>query len=1589
MVSSFFKNLFRRNKNKKNKPAPKRVFPRKFTLALENLEERLAPATIAQWNFATTGIQPQSYNPSPITTPSVISITGTPASAVSETGTLTTATITANNNLVIGDWVVLSGVTSAKYDETIWQVNGLIGTGPNYTGFTINTLTHIGNATALSNATATVAGYTITGISETSGTTATVTTSVNNAFTAGEFVTIAGVTDNGSATDYDYTWQIASASGSLFTITTPTNYGTGTASATASALLEGLMPSTVGTGTGYTLGMTGYPITGTTSTSVGDDIASSPSVSPYAISSILENASSTTATVSTTIPNSFYAGESVTISGVTSPSGYNQAYTVQSITPDHLQFTITTASSIGNATLGATPQVAQTTIAENTWRIRGLNNGWSLAAPQDSQGVQLDASTVGFTGINFSFDWYSTTQGVRDLQFQYSLNVNTANPTWVTYGGTTASQTYISPGNDFYADQTSEINVNLSSITGANNDANFGVRLVSAYDSTGGTSQYASAALTDTAISSAVSTVISGNSSVAVQLGGTTFPTLVNGEQVTITGVEPTAYDGSFTISNVNNTNGTFTYTVNGQTSSGALTVSGGNVFSTVAYNNNSGNWRFDNLTFSGIGNTPPNITSANSTQIYEGTTGSFQVTTSGSPAPTYSLSGLTGTESQWISIGPSSGIISFGTNRPAVTTTTPYTFSVNATNGVGSPPPQPFTVYDLPTISYTSVSNASYMQDFSSLSTSTVARAAGTAGNGSPVDGPYDLTTTNTGAFGATTPAPGLAGWYAENLDVGSALDFASGPAAGTQGALYDFNDGTAGSQSLGTISTTASGARFGAVFVNNTSETFNQFSLSYTGEQWWANTGTGNALNFAYEIGSAPIPQTGTGTQVASLGFTAQDTGSAVPLDAFVNADGMDQVPVNGVANGISWAPGQTLTIFWDKGTTGSSDGLGIANVSFSAQHVNQLPTQITSPDSAYANVGVNGSYQVTTSGFPTPPASGFGFGTGANAPPAWITFSNSTPGLLVFTNPPALPAGMGDQAFTFTITATNGVGSAATQQITVIETLPATPFTAGDLLLLQTGNNNTSDPVYASEAPVSLQEISSTGTLAENVPIPDNTTIGGTGNQPLSLDIGTTSLTNGTGNGTGVGQLERSADSSVVSFAGNDIDLNGDTDKATSDYRTLGVIGVNPSSLDTTTYGLISAGDDLRGAVEVNSSTLYSFGHTTNGGLRYYPGTGNSPTIGTEVDTSATKNNIRDAIVGFNGQVYYSSAKSTIPGVFISETGNGVPVADPTAPGTDTEVIDDNLTGSANPNGMFLADMSGDGLLQTGDRMYVLDSSLGLLVSTYTSPTGGAAYGTWSTLSPVIGGDPVTSSVNYIGLTGEVVSPTEVQLYFTNGDGTGNSSVWSLDDVDTGTSNTGQTATMIAQTSSTNGGMQYNGLSFAPIAATTASNFEINGSSAPASTHPNTSITFSVDLSSPNAPPSGNWPGVVYFVDTNSNTVLNPGGTVIPNDGVVTFTDTSGLSAGQYDVHAYYAGNLKIAAATSASDTLSVTGTQTDNVTLSSSPNSSTYGETVNFVATVTGTSDPGVTPTGSITLYDGATVVGTAQLPNRKTEPRSTR
>jgi hypothetical protein len=131
--------------------------------------------------------------------------------------------------------------------------------------------------------------------------------------------------------------------------------------------------------------------------------------------------------------------------------------------------------------------------SKQEWKVRGTN-GWSAGAGIASQGAQFSVSTLGFTGVSVSFDWYPSSNGEADLAIQYTTDGSTwtdatASQISIPSGGTlsvltnstnanliTGAYLNTTAGNTWYDD----ITLNLSGLASASNDPSFGIRLVNA-----------------------------------------------------------------------------------------------------------------------------------------------------------------------------------------------------------------------------------------------------------------------------------------------------------------------------------------------------------------------------------------------------------------------------------------------------------------------------------------------------------------------------------------------------------------------------------------------------------------------------------------------------------------------------------------------------------------------------------------------------------------------------------------------------------------------------------------------------------------------------------------------------------------------------------------------------------------------------------------------------------------------------------------------------------------------------------------------------------------------------------------------------
>ncbi len=128
--------------------------------------------------------------------------------------------------------------------------------------------------------------------------------------------------------------------------------------------------------------------------------------------------------------------------------------------------------------------------ANNVWRIVGTN-GWNSGAGIGTQGAQFNVSTAGFTNVTLSFDLMITVQGEADMQVEYTTNGTTWTNAALTYSGslasvlTNSSNANIVTGTYFHGTSPNANDTWFNGITAnfgsvANNDPNFGVRIVNA-----------------------------------------------------------------------------------------------------------------------------------------------------------------------------------------------------------------------------------------------------------------------------------------------------------------------------------------------------------------------------------------------------------------------------------------------------------------------------------------------------------------------------------------------------------------------------------------------------------------------------------------------------------------------------------------------------------------------------------------------------------------------------------------------------------------------------------------------------------------------------------------------------------------------------------------------------------------------------------------------------------------------------------------------------------------------------------------------------------------------------------------------------
>jgi hypothetical protein len=301
------------------------------------------------------------------------------------------------------------------------------------------------------------------------------------------------------------------------------------------------------------------------------------------------------------------------------------------------------------------------------WRIRGCSDGWSSNALPGTQGAEFDASTSGDSGISVSFDLDpSSASAPSQIAVQYTTDgtnwttvpaADLGTPTSAT-GATTdvtvatgAGGNLVTGGYYQIANSTTTpdalfwqngFTVNLTGISGVNNNPHFGVRIVNgasgASETNVGGSAYTAAGGGNWRLDNVLISASGGTLTAPSVTTNPTNQSVPAGQPVTFTAaatgnptptvqwfVGPVGSGTAITGA----TNSTLTFT----TSSTA--TDNGNTYYAVFTNSTSpftatttGATLTDTLT-------APTITNPTNVSIPAGNTATFSVTTSGSPLPT------------------------------------------------------------------------------------------------------------------------------------------------------------------------------------------------------------------------------------------------------------------------------------------------------------------------------------------------------------------------------------------------------------------------------------------------------------------------------------------------------------------------------------------------------------------------------------------------------------------------------------------------------------------------------------------------------------------------------------------------------------------------------------------------------------------------------------------------------------------------------------------------------------------------------------------------------------------------------------------
>jgi hypothetical protein len=253
------------------------------------------------------------------------------------------------------------------------------------------------------------------------------------------------------------------------------------------------------------------------------------------------------------------------------------------------------------------------------------------------------------------------------------------------------------------------------------------------------------------------------------------------------------------------------------------------------------------------------------------------------------------------------------------------------------------------PPAAHVDYSGQVYTQDFNSLPNPGAASV--NANNPVTISGVTYVPGNPLDFAAAISPTPGglglvntMSGWYGLGQ---LQTRLGAHPGDQTTGGIISFglNTGAGTNRALGLLATSSVGyTAFGVKFVNTTSNTLNYINVSVTGELW-RQSDKAKTLQCFYLIDPTAtngfsINATASLPQLNVIFPTSAGASGGIPVDGTAPANQSHLTAVNQAIT--SWPAGAALWLVWEMASpTGTSQGMGVDNLSFSASTAPIIPT------------------------------------------------------------------------------------------------------------------------------------------------------------------------------------------------------------------------------------------------------------------------------------------------------------------------------------------------------------------------------------------------------------------------------------------------------------------------------------------------------------------------------------------------------------------------------------------------------------------------------------------------------------------------